>query len=95
MVGQRVEGDDGRGFGEAVALPDGDADRGEPLRGVDAERGAAGDKDSDAAAERLLDFGIDQLVGQLPHRRGGLASAVDMSRVVGADARRPRRAGAS
>ena len=62
----RVDGDDGRGFGEAVALPERDADRGEPARGIDAQGRAAGDEDSDPAAKGFAHLGIDELVGQLP-----------------------------
>src|SRR6185437_10356457 len=62
VVRQGVEGDDGRGFGEAIAFPDGDTDGGEPASGVDAEGCSAGDEDADAAAESLVDFAVDELV---------------------------------
>ena len=77
MGNGRVEGQDGRGLSKAIALPEGDADGGKPLGGVDAERRAAGDKNLDPAAECLADLGIDQLVGQLPEERGGAAAVVD------------------
>ncbi len=89
VVGSGVEGDDGRSFGEAVTLPDGDSDGGEPSRGIDAQRSAAGDKDFHAAAEGFADLGIHQFAGQLPHRGGGLAPAVGYVRVGGADADGP------
>ena len=69
-----VEGDHRRSFGEAVALPHGNAGGGEPLRRVDAERRAAGDPDAHASAEGFADLAVDQLVGELPEeakRAGG------------------------
>ena len=47
------------------------------LRGVDAERRAAGDEDAHAAAEGLAHLGVDELVGELPEQRCGLAAVVD------------------
>src|SRR5205814_1711477 len=47
----KVERDDGRSFGEAVAFEDANADGGVPLREVATERRAAGDEDAAAPAE--------------------------------------------
>jgi hypothetical protein len=49
---RRVQGDHRRGFGQPVALPKRNPHRGKPLRGVDAQRRAAGDKRSSPARRR-------------------------------------------
>ena len=67
----RVDGEDGRGFREAVAFEDADAGAGEPVRGVEAEGRAAGDEVADAAAEAGAEFGVDELVGELSRRARG------------------------
>ena len=72
-----VEGDDRRGFCEAVALPNGDAGGGEPLCRVDAEGRAAGNPDAHASAKGFAHLAVDKLVGDFPKERGRLASVVD------------------
>ena len=72
FVGVRViEADDGRGFGEAVALVDAHAGVGKPAYGIHAEGRGAGDEVLDAATEGLCDFREDELVGELPGEAGG------------------------
>ena len=65
------------------------------MRGVDAERGAAGDKHPDAAAEGLADFGVDEFVGQFPQAGGGLAPAIDNIAMLCAHANREGEGGVS
>src|SRR3979490_1686918 len=60
-----------------------DADSGKPFREPAAQGGASGDEGFDAASKAYADFREDQLVGQLPARRGWSMTG-ENCRLVGA-----------
>jgi hypothetical protein len=77
MAERRVQRDHRRSFGETVAFPNGDAGRSEPAGGVNAEGRATGDEVLDSSPESLANFGIDELIAELPHKRVGLAAVIN------------------
>ena len=80
-----IQGDHRRGFREPVALPQGDAHRGEPLRCVDAQRRAADHENPHPAAKSFPHLAVDQLAGELPQGRPRPATVVDRVTVPGAE----------
>ncbi len=77
-----VERDHGRSFSEAIALPNGDARRGKPLRRIDAKRCAAGDKDLDTATEGFPHLAVDQACWQASRRMKKACAGVNRCRGV-------------
>ncbi len=65
----RVDGDDRRGFGEAVSLVNEEADLGIPFGEFFSQGSAAGDEDANFAAHGLAHLGEDEPIGQLPGER--------------------------
>jgi len=61
-----IAGEDGRGFRQAVALIDGNADGPEKFAEIPGERGSAGKNGAELAAGAGTNFGIDELVGDYP-----------------------------
>src|SRR5579859_747649 len=72
-VMRMVAGEDGRGFRQAVALIDGNADGPEKLAEVFGERSAAGKNGAELAAGAGANFGVDERVGNDPLQTNGQA----------------------
>src|SRR5580704_9022972 len=66
IVSRGVDGEDWRGFREAIAFEYADADTGEPVSGVEAKGGAACDVVADPATEASTNFFVDEGVGRFP-----------------------------
>ena len=80
MIHGRVERDDGRGFGEAIAFVNADAGGGVPFGEFAAQRSASGDEGFDLAAHAFANFGEHELVGEFP---GAAMSGVRPARISG------------
>src|SRR5271157_3602402 len=84
-----VQGDHGRGFREAIAFVDANADVGVPGGNLTAQRRASGDEQACAAAECFTDFGKHQGVGQPPRERSWRLSTQNRFAVGSSDGERP------